>query len=199
MVSNYKKNSILIKQKGASIIGDKFSIVNVDESAKIELNANLHINVSLPAGSKKESIVTLCKNATLHILGAFQSFYDTEIYLFENADLTLGGSYINAGTQIRCMERIKIGDGCAIGRNVMIMDFDAHDIFYSDGTRNNLTKPICIEDHVWIGAGATILKGVTLGEGCVVGAGSVVTKSVPPHTIVAGNPARIIKKDITWK
>ena len=81
----------------------------------------------------------------------------------------------------------------------MIMDFDAHDIYYSDGTKNNITKPITIENHVWIGAGATILKGVTLGEGCVVGAGSVVTKDVAPHTIVAGNPAKVIKRDINWK
>ena len=97
------------------------------------------------------------------------------------------------------MENIKIGNQCAIGRNVMIMDFDAHDIYYSDGTKNHITKPIVIEDHVWIGAGATILKGVTIGEGAVVGAGAVVTKNVEPHTIVAGNPAKVIKTDVRWE
>ena len=51
-----------------------------------------------------------------------------------------------------------------------------------------------IGDHVWIGTGAIILPGVNLGEGCVVGAGSVVTRSVDPYVIVAGNPARMIKR-----
>ena len=55
-------------------------------------------------------------------------------------------------------------------------------------------RKIIIEDKVWIGIGATILPGVRLGYGCIVGAGSVVTKDVPPLTVVAGNPARIIKR-----
>jgi acetyltransferase-like isoleucine patch superfamily enzyme len=53
-----------------------------------------------------------------------------------------------------------------------------------------LERPVAIHDHVWIGARAIILPGVTIGEGAVVGAGSIVTKNVPPYTIVAGNPAR---------
>lgn len=199
MVSNYKKSSVILKQKGVSIAGDKTSIVNADESAKIVLDGYLRLNVALPKGSKSETLVTLCENSVLNVNGNFQAYYNTEIYVFKNAVLDIGSSYINAGAQIRCMERIRLGNGCAIGRNVMIMDFDAHDIYYSDGTKNNITKPITIENHVWIGAGATILKGVTLGEGCVVGAGSVVTKDVAPHTIVAGNPAKVIKRDINWK
>ena len=57
-------------------------------------------------------------------------------------------------------------------------------------------KPIVIEDYVWIATGAMILPGVTVGEGAVVAAGSVVTKDVPPWTVVAGNPAREVKKRV---
>jgi galactoside O-acetyltransferase len=57
-----------------------------------------------------------------------------------------------------------------------------------------IRKPVKIEDKVWIGFNSIILKGVTVGEGAIVGAGSVVTKDVPPYTIVAGNPARIIRE-----
>ncbi|MEE4213008.1 MAG: DapH/DapD/GlmU-related protein [Parvularcula sp.] len=56
-----------------------------------------------------------------------------------------------------------------------------------------LANPIAIEDKVWIGFGATILKGVTIGEGAIVAAGAVVTKDVPPYSIVAGNPARVVR------
>lgn len=199
MVANYKKNIVTINEKGVSIKGDKHSIVNASPSSKINLRGNLTLNFTIPDGSNAETLVTLCDNSVLNVNGNFDAYYNTEIYLFKNAVLDLGWSYINAGAQIRCMEKIKIGNQCAIGRNVMIMDFDAHDIFYSDGSKNSITKPIVIEDHVWIGAGATILKGVTIGEGAVVGAGSVVTKDVPPKAIVAGNPAKIIKVDVEWK
>ena len=62
-----------------------------------------------------------------------------------------------------------------------------------------MTAPISIGNHVWIGAGATILKGVTIGDNAIIGAGSVVTKDVPPNTIVAGNPAHIIRQRIEWR
>ncbi len=199
MIKHYKKKSIEVKQDGVKILGDKNTMVNIASTAKIVLNGHLRLNESSLSGSKQETLVHLSDNAVLEVEGNFSAYYNTEIYLFKDAHLKVGWSYINAGTQIRCMESITIGDQCAIGRNVMIMDFDAHDIYYNDGSKNQITKPIVIEDHVWIGAGATILKGVRLGKGSIVGAGSVVTKDVPPNAIVAGNPAKVIKTGVEWK
>lgn len=61
-----------------------------------------------------------------------------------------------------------------------------------------VSAPIVIGDHVWIGMNVIVLKGVTIGEGAVVAAGSVVTKDVPPYSLVAGVPANVIKIDIKW-
>ena len=171
----------------------------VDPDAEIELSGSLLLNVDYPPNSMKKAVLILKKGSKLCVDGVFSAFYDTEICLFEGSSLELGYSYMNAGSQIRCMESIRIGNQCAIGRNVMIMDFDAHDIRYENGTHNSVTKPIRIGNHVWIGAGATILKGVEIGDGAIIGAGSVVSKNVPANSIAAGNPAVIIKKNIMWE
>ena len=87
---------------------------------------------------------------------------------------------------------IEIGDDVFIGPKCNLITIN-HDV-NPDNRSATYGKSIKIEDKVWLGINATILPGVTLGYGCIVGANSVVTKDVPPMTIVAGNPARIIKK-----
>jgi acetyltransferase-like isoleucine patch superfamily enzyme len=68
-----------------------------------------------------------------------------------------------------------------------------------EGTPRRRTAPVRIGDGVWVGSGATILAGVTVGDGAVIAAASVVTKDVPPGVLVAGNPARVIRRDVTWR
>ena len=87
---------------------------------------------------------------------------------------------------------IEIGDDVFIGPKCNLITIN-HDV-NPDNRSATFGKPIRIEDKVWLGINATVLPGVTLGYGCIVGANSVVTNDVPPMTIVAGNPARIIKK-----
>jgi acetyltransferase-like isoleucine patch superfamily enzyme len=113
------------------------------------------------------------------------------------------------GALVMAEERIEIGSHCLISWNVGIADSDFHPLepaqrlidahalapFYKDRPpRPKLeTRPVKIADNVWIGMNAIILKGVTIGENSVVAAGSVVVKSVPANTVVAGNPAVVVK------
>lgn len=89
---------------------------------------------------------------------------------------------------------VKIGKDCMIAANSYIINND-HSIYGELKVRNpsHLVKDICIEDNVWIGANCSILKGVTIGEGSVIGAGSIVTKNIPPYAIAFGNPCKVIK------
>jgi acetyltransferase-like isoleucine patch superfamily enzyme len=113
----------------------------------------------------------------------------------EGAHLTLGGGYANHGVALVCFQEIAIGRDVAIGPEVFIRDSDSHII---TGSGRSSTEPIRIGDRVWIGARAVILKGVTIGDGAIVAAGSVVTKDVAPGTLVGGVPAKFIR-EATWE
>lgn len=119
------------------------------------------------------------------------------IYFCYPQNISIGYNlFINRDVFIVAPEKITIGDNVLIGPSVMI-NSGSH--YYKDASkliRNQGHKllPIIIEDDVWIGAHVTILPGVTLGKGSVVGAGAVVTKSVEPYAVVAGVPAKVITK-----
>lgn len=108
-------------------------------------------------------------------------------------DIRVGRNvFINQNCTFYDLGGIDIADDVMIGPNVSIIT-SGHPIAPSQRRAAVIAKPIAIERNVWIAAGATIVGGVTVGENSVVAAGSVVTKDVPPNTLVAGNPARVIR------
>ncbi len=99
---------------------------------------------------------------------------------------------LNYGADICATKLVHIGTDCMVGTHVIILDSDFHDA--TDYKRRPESRPVMIGDHVWIGNRATILPGVSIGDGAVIGAGSVVMSDVPARTLAMGNPARVIKK-----
>ena len=113
-----------------------------------------------------------------------------------NARLLIGTGFGMTGGTICAEESITIGDYVVVGANTTITDTDFHPLDPALRRRDPLagqTRPVIIEDDVFIGMNCLILKGVTLGAGSVIGAGSVVTRSIPPGVIAAGNPARVLR------
>lgn len=106
------------------------------------------------------------------------------------AELKIGDNCGFSGVSISVFKSVRIGDNVRCGANVVIMDGD----FHLDDSRTNLPSPIEICDNVWLGEGVRVLKGVTIGENTIVGAGSIVTKSLPDNVIAAGCPCRVVKK-----
>ena len=102
-------------------------------------------------------------------------------------------------THINCQTSISIGAFCAISWDIEILDADMHTIVAEDGQALPNRAPVVIEDRVWIGTRALILKGVTIGHDSIVAAGAVVASSIPPHSICAGNPAKVIRQVQGWR
>ena len=112
------------------------------------------------------------------------------------AIIKIGSNCGMTGSKIIAAESIEIGNRVMIGANSAIVDTDFHPLDPLERQRDVLNgkhRPVVIENDVFIGMDSIILKGVTIGEGSVIGAGSVVTKDVPSGVIVAGNPVKILK------
>ncbi len=111
--------------------------------------------------------------------------------------LTIGNRCGLTGAVVVAAERIEIGQRVLLGANVVVADTDFHPLDPLERQQdvlNGARAPVVIEDDVFVGMQSLILKGVTIGQGSVIGAGSVVTRDVPPGVIAAGNPARVIRE-----
>jgi len=158
-----------------------------------------------------ETIISNMQNNPSNIRIGLNTHVRGTLLIFKyGGKITIGSNcYIGDGSRIWSGENIYIGNNVLIAHNVNIVDTQAHEInadercqryfeLISKGPWENkgsiATKSIVIKDKAWISFNAVILKGVTIGEGAIVAAGSVVTKNVEPYTMVAGNPAVFIKK-----
>ena len=107
---------------------------------------------------------------------------------------------ITAESTIAATNKIHIGANCLLSWNILIMDTDWHSVLDQNENIINPALPVQIDDHVWIGCEVTILKGVSIASGCIVAAGTIVSKSVAdPNCIIGKNPNKILKRNIQWR
>ena len=187
--------------KSAHLHVHNYSLINIASSAKIVLSEQGYLDINV-LNIKRDKVnpctLWMSEKSQLQSKG-FTMYEGACIVLLDGAFLELGqNSYMNASL-IQCASHITIGDNCAIAGDVLIQDTDFHPIIDENGQPKPVSKPIHIGNKVWTCAKATILKGVTIGDGAIVAAGAVVTKDVPAYSLVAGNPAKVIKENVIWK
>lgn len=116
-----------------------------------------------------------------------------EIVSHKGSFISIGDhTFINYGTSITAYQKVKIGRHCLLGHHLRIIDRNEHGLKHRDVAPP--AAPVVIEDHVWIGAHTIILPGVRIGRNSAIGAGSVVTKDIPPNCLAVGNPARVVRQ-----
>ncbi|MDN3548552.1 acyltransferase [Mucilaginibacter aquaedulcis] len=179
------------QSSGLVFIGSHVSINHrylISAGKNLIIEDNVYINALSSEGIIIKNNVSIARNCTLICTGVIAQ---------KGKGIIIGNnSGINAGTYLGGQGGIEIGDNVIIGPGVKIFsenhNFSDFSLNIKDQgvTRNG----VFIDDNCWIGAGVTILAGVTIGRGCVIAAGSIVTKSVMPHSIIAGVPGRVLKK-----
>jgi len=107
-------------------------------------------------------------------------------------------SGISDRTKINVTDSVTIGRHCSIGWDCDIWDTSWHRVRFLDRKPGPISRPVVIEDNVWIGSHTIVQRGVTIGANSVIAAGSVVIKNIPPNSFAAGNPAKVIKKIAGW-
>lgn len=194
---------------------DKLSFIHLFYKRKIKL-ANYHSIATIGERFCAKPFRKLCgQHLLIYNNGCKQNILigdyvalECKINCNKNGNIRIGNhTSIREGTVLNCDIKIDIGNYCFIGNNVLIQDNDSHP--ESPAVRKKqaaeshqkpvntyeaASSPVIIGDCVWIGTSAIILKGIKIGDGSVIGAGSLVTHDVPPMSLAVGNPARVIRK-----
>ncbi|HAO05995.1 MAG TPA: hypothetical protein DCQ50_03190 [Chryseobacterium sp.] len=162
------------------------------EGNKIEI-INCHLSNSTFSVNGKDNKIFIARG--VHIKGGNITIRGNNCIVTIGAKTTFGGiRIINVGSN----NSILIGEECLFSDQIEIWASDTHAIYNDDGVWVNKEKPITVGNGVWVGSRVTILKGVVIADGAIIGMGTTVTKNVAKNTLVAGNSAKIIKENIRW-
>lgn len=202
---NLRKNTFSSIMNCKYIMTRPGTVFDLHKSAKIIINAPFEYGNATIKGLRLPTALKMGANTTFVINDgpitrygndAYNLRYGATIEIVNGGKLTMGTGAANVGLTIMCAKEVTIGNGVRIGRNVSIRDYNGQHVIVSDSYKTH--APVKIEDNVWLCTGCTIMPGVTVGKGSVVAANAVVTKSVPPFSLVAGCPAKIVKQNIEW-
>ena len=185
--------------KGEVIIPTPHCVIKISRSAKLVKSGVSIIGDKIKfRGSKIETRLFVGNNAIIELGDGIRIGYGSDIEVFDNASLLIGpGVCSNIGLTIICGDHIEIGKNTMIGRQVTIRDNNGKHYLNRPGYRDS--RPVLIGDKVWLCEQCTIMPGVKIGDGGIVGACSLVTSHVPAHSLVSGNPSQVVDEDVLWK
>lgn len=193
------------------------SLIIVDEGRNNEVIANekhktVHGRIKFCGDNSRVCISRLCVSSDIYFeigsnvfvaIGERCRLANLQIHAAGDNRITIGEeSGFNGVVRLHLHEAgsISIGKACLIAASVDMMISDVHSIIeLSSGRRLNPPADISIARHVWVAEGAVVLKGVDIGENSIIGARSVVSKTIPGSCVAAGNPARVVKTGVTWR
>lgn len=193
-----KANSIkgILQNKYISL--KSYAYCSISKGAGLKINGKLTLGGARNKKNNSQTLLMVEDNALLDLRGDFVVPSGADIEVFKGGELIIkGGGGANINLTIICADKVEIGHNVIMGRGVTIRDNNGGHYLNRAGYKDH--RPVIIGDKVWLCEGCTIMPGVKIGEGAIVGAHALVTSNVPPFTMVSGNPAKIVDEDILWK
>lgn len=188
------------RDKYCFLIPFKNTNIHIDKTARVELHGSVLLNYYPCYKDNKMMNLFVRKNATFIANNRAEISFGNTITVNDNATLKMGYIFTGVSTGIICNHDIEIGNYVMLGRDVLLFDSDYHDIYDSEFKKTNLDMKLTIEDNVWIGARAMILKGACLKYGTIVAAGStVIGETEPERVYVVPKAGKSVGKQITWR
>lgn len=176
----------------------RHTVSSISPAAKLSFKGIFHFGYKRIPGSRLESRILLEQGASLQSKGSVKIYYGADIEVFKGGSLLFkGNNGANINLTIICSNYIEIGKDVQIGRGVTIRDNNGGHYINRSGYKD--ARPVIIGDKAWLCEGCTIMPGVKIGEGAIVGAHAFVVADVPAHTVVSGNPAVVVDEDVLWK
>lgn len=194
---NYLSSNV-VRAPGCFFYPLKGTKMEMDKSAKLELQGNLTIGNNKIKGSKRETYLLLREDSQLCIKGDVVINYGSLLQVHSKAVVTMGKTNINTDVVIIAEKEIEIGSGVLIGRQVTIFDSDFHAIHDAEGNRTNMSRKVTIGNHVWIGTKATILKGTKIKDGAVISANALVGGIVKEKAMFSALPGQMFGT-VEWR
>ncbi|MFA6809376.1 MAG: acyltransferase, partial [Eubacteriales bacterium] len=198
MISFLKNNYLSSFLEGRYILPTAYSVLQISKKATLNIKGIVIIGHKRYKHTHLETRLLVEDDAKFKVTGNWSVGYGSDIEIFKGAVLEVGsGGATNTNLSLICGEKIVIGNDVMIGRDVTIRDNNGGHYINIQGYKNS--KPILIDNKVWIGEKVIIMPGVHIGEGAIIAAGSLVINNVPAHSLVSGNPAKVIYDNVLWK
>lgn len=173
-------------------------LFNLDETAKIHVGGVIRIGENFFKKERKYTKILMRKNSLMDLQGNYSFFCGCDIQIFDDATFTVeGGGDTNMNVEVICGNHITFQKHVFIGRNVVIRDTNGQHFISRQGYKTS--RPVILGTHAWICDRATIMPGVHVKPGGIVGANSYVTSNVEAFTMVTGNPVRVVDEEVYWK
>jgi acetyltransferase-like isoleucine patch superfamily enzyme len=183
-----KSNTFIFQN--AEFVKSRISVSGTNNSINVIKGLVSESSISVTGNNN-----TITLNEGVNLRGATIIIRGSHCFISIGKNTTFGGiRIVNVGSNCA----ITIGEGCLFADNIELWASDTHSIYNEKNEIINHEAPVTIGDKVWVGSHVVILKGVSVGDGSIIGMGTMVTKDIPENVISVGNPNRTVKKDISW-